>query len=229
MDHPLSIIYEDNHLLIIDKQAGVLVQGDKTNDVALLDICKGYIKEKYNKPGDVYLGLVHRLDRPVSGLVIFAKTSKALSRMNELFRNDDIKKTYWALVKNRPPAESGELVNWLKKDTSKNIVRVQTSGKKGAKKAMLNYNLLGRISDTYLLEVNLKTGRPHQIRVQLAKMGCPVVGDLKYGYAHANKDASLNLHAKTLSFIHPVKKDLLEVSARLPNNSKWNLYKSFEV
>ena len=222
-----QIIYEDNHLLIIDKPAGVLVQGDKTGDITVVEQYKKYIKDAYNKPGNIFLGLVHRIDRPVSGLVVMAKTSKALERMTRLFQQREISKTYWAMVKQRPPEEEATLTNWLIKDHQKNVTRIHKSDKKGAKKAVLKYCLLGRIGEYYLLEVKPLTGRPHQIRAQLAAIGCPIIGDVKYGFPRATKDGSIQLHARALSFIHPVKKEVVNVTAIPRAGEMWKLFKDF--
>jgi 23S rRNA pseudouridine1911/1915/1917 synthase len=223
---PISslVLYEDNHLLIVDKAAGVLVQGDETGDVPLVELCKKYIKEKYNKPGEVFLGVVHRLDRPVSGVVAFARTSKALERMNELFRDRQTKKIYWAVVKNKPKKESGTLVHWLVKNEKNNKVTAFAKENKDGQRSELNYRLLKNQSGFYLLEVNPITGRPHQIRVQLASMGCVIVGDVKYGYDNPTADKSICLHARQLSFIHPVKKETISIDAPLPRNEFWNLF-----
>ncbi|HCW07604.1 MAG TPA: RNA pseudouridine synthase [Cytophagales bacterium] len=220
----LDVLYEDNHLLAINKLAGELVQGDETGDEPLVDRCKKYIKEKYSKPGEVFLGVVHRLDRPVSGVVIFARTSKALERMNALFRDRETKKTYWALVKNKPAKESGNLVHWLVKNESKNKVTAFARENKDGQRSELNYKFLKQHAGLFLLEVNPITGRPHQIRVQLASMNCPIVGDVKYGFEKPNTDQSICLHARRLEFIHPVKKEKILIEAPLPSNEYWNLF-----
>ena len=218
------VLYEDNHLLAINKSAGVLVQGDETGDVPLVELCKKYIKEKYNKPGEVFLGVVHRLDRPVSGVVVFARTSKALERMNELFRDRQTKKIYWAIVKNKPKVESGTLVHWLVKNEKNNKVTAFVKENKDGQRSELNYKLIKQQSGFYLLEVNPITGRPHQIRVQLASMGCVIVGDVKYGYESPNADKSICLHARQLTFVHPVKKETISIEAPLPQHEVWNLF-----
>lgn len=216
-----KVIYEDNHLIIVNKVAGVLVQGDKTGDVSLLELVKEYIKEKYNKPGAVFLGTVHRIDRPVSGLVVFARTSKALERMNELFRRRDIQKTYWAIVRRRPEQSKGKLVHWLSKDTKRNVTTAFAYEAPGSQKAELTYRVLGEVNKFFLLEVTPITGRPHQIRVQLASMGSPIRGDVKYGYGRPNADASINLHARRLYFEHPVKNEPVLIKAGLPLDPFW--------
>jgi 23S rRNA pseudouridine1911/1915/1917 synthase len=218
------ILYEDNHLLAINKPAGVLVQGDETGDEPLVEICKKYIKEKYNKPGEVFLGVVHRLDRPVSGVVIFARTSKALERMNALFRDRETKKTYWAIVKNKPAKESATLIHWLVKNEKINKVTAYARENPQGQRSELSYQLLKEKSGYYLLEVNPVTGRPHQIRVQLASMNCSILGDLKYGYEKPNVDKSICLHARKLQFVHPVKKEMISIEAALPKNEFWNLF-----
>lgn len=224
MSTRLKILFEDNHLLVINKEAGTLVQGDATGDKPLVELGKEYIKEKYEKPGAVFLGVVHRLDRPVSGVVVFARTSKALERMNELFRNKETQKTYWALVKKRPAQEQGNLVHWLVKDEKKNKTTAYKKENPSGQRSELNYKLVRQQAGLYLLEVNPITGRPHQIRVQLASMGCPIVGDLKYGDDQATDDASIGLHARRLKFIHPVKKEELTIEASLPPNRLWNSF-----
>ena len=221
----MTVVYEDNHIIVVNKSASEIVQGDKTGDVPLSETVKQYLKEKYNKPGNVFLGVTHRLDRPVSGLVVFAKTSKALSRLNEMFRLNQVKKTYWAIVKERPEAEEGELVHYMVRNEKQNKSYAYTKETKDAKKAVLNYKVIAHSTNYYLLEVDLKTGRHHQIRCQLAKMGCPIKGDLKYGFARSNPDGSICLHARKISFIHPVTKELIEIKAPLPAG---NLWKAFE-
>lgn len=224
MISPLPVLYEDNHLLVINKPAGVLVQGDITGDKPLVDLAKDYIGEKYKKPGDVFLGVVHRLDRPVSGVVVFARTSKALERMNELFRTRATQKTYWALVTSKPPRQEGTLVHWLVKDEKKNKTTAYTRENPNGLRSELNYKVIDNKHGFYLVEVNPITGRPHQIRVQLASMGCPIVGDVKYGSEMSSPDGSIGLHARQLSFIHPVKKEPLTISAKLPQNDWWKAF-----
>lgn len=221
MTEKLKVVFEDNHLLVINKPAGVLVQGDVTGDKPLVEIGKEYIKEKYDKPGAVFLGVVHRLDRPVSGVVVLARTSKALERMNELFRNKETKKIYWALVKKKPANEQGNLVHWLVKDEKKNKTTAYKKENPNGQRSELNYRVIRQQSGYYLIEVNPITGRPHQIRVQLASLGCPIVGDVKYGYETPNEDASICLHARSLTFMHPVKKEMTTIEAELPQNDYW--------
>lgn len=218
----MTVVYEDNHIIIVNKTASEIVQGDKTGDIPLSEIVKQYLKEKYAKPGNVFLGVTHRLDRPVSGLVVFAKTSKALSRLNDMFRNSEVKKTYWAIVKQCPPAEEGELVHYLVRNEKQNKSYAYDKEVKNSKKAILDYKLIGHSQNYYLLEVNLKTGRHHQIRCQLAKMGCPIKGDLKYGFPRSNPDGSICLHARRIRFIHPVSKELIDVTAPVPSGNLWN-------
>jgi 23S rRNA pseudouridine1911/1915/1917 synthase len=224
MISPLPVIYEDNHLLVINKPAGVLVQGDATGDIPLVEMAKDYIGKKYNKPGDVFLGVVHRLDRPVSGVVVFARTSKALERMNALFRERETQKTYWALVSNKPPRQEGILVHWLVKDEKKNKTTAYSRENPNGLRSELNYKVIDNKRSYCLVEVNPITGRPHQIRVQLASMGCPIVGDVKYGSEISSPDGSIGLHARQLSFIHPVKKEPLTISAKLPQNDWWKSF-----
>ena len=217
----IDVLYEDNHLLIVNKPAGMLVQGDHTGDTPLVDYGKAYIRAKYNKPGEVFLGVVHRLDRPVSGVVVLARTSKALARMNALFKEKKTEKTYWALVRNNPPQETSTLTHWLTKDPEKNKATAHRREVPGSKQAELSYRLVAQHDKLFLLEVTPKTGRPHQIRVQLASLGCPIRGDLKYGAPEANADASISLHARRLAFTHPVKKTSLRIVAPLPKEVGW--------
>ncbi|MGR7814525.1 RluA family pseudouridine synthase [Lacinutrix undariae] len=218
----LQVLFEDNHIIIVNKRAGDIVQGDKTGDKPLSDVVKEYIKDTYNKPGNVYLGVVHRLDRPTTGLVMFAKTSKALPRLNKLFAEKTAHKTYWALVKEQPPKTEDTLVNWLKKNPKNNKSTAYRKEIDGSKKAILHYKILKKLDNYFLLEVDLKTGRHHQIRSQLSTIGCPIKGDLKYGFNRSNKDASISLHARHLEFMHPVKNELIKVTAPLPNDPIWN-------
>lgn len=220
----LDVVYEDNHLLVINKPAGILVQGDSTHDKPLVNYGKEYLKKKYDKPGDVFLGVVHRLDRPVSGLVVFARTSKALERMNKIFHDRNVQKTYWAITRQKTRPEKGKLVDWMIKDTAKNISKVCTEDVEGAKKAELSYRYLGTLNRHHLIEVTPKTGRPHQIRVQLSNVGSPIRGDIKYGYKQPNQDASIHLHARKLYFIHPVKKEPIELIAGLPETEFWEQF-----
>ena len=220
----MTVLYEDNHIIIVNKTASEIVQGDKTGDTPLSEIVKQYLKEKYQKPGNVFIGVTHRLDRPVSGLVVFAKTSKALGRLNEMFRGGEVKKTYWAIVKNMPPEPEGELVHYLVRNERQNKSYAYDSEKPGSKKAILHYRLIGRSDNYCLLEVDLKTGRHHQIRCQLAKMGCPIRGDLKYGFPRSNPDGSICLHARRVRFVHPVSKELIEVVAPVPDSNLWHAF-----
>ncbi len=215
------ILFEDNHLLIVNKLAGELVQGDHTRDTPLLEKVRDYIRHAYNKPGNVFTGLVHRLDRPTSGLVVFAKTSKALGRMNAIFEKREVNKTYWAIVKNTPPAAEGRLEHWLRKDQQKNKSFTVSPDVPGAKKAVLTYKVKGQSESFFLLEILLETGRHHQIRAQLAAIGCPIRGDLKYGYPRSNDDASINLHARSVSFVHPVSKATVSVEAPMLTDKIW--------
>ena len=221
------ILYEDNHLLIVNKLPSEIVQGDKTGDICLLDDVKEYIKVKYNKPGNVFAGLVHRIDRPVSGAVLFAKTSKALSRMTEKVKDRDFHKVYLALVKNHPPKEADVLEDFIVKNEKMNKSFVTTSANKEAKLARLSYRVIGRSDNFYLLEIELFTGRHHQIRCPLANIGCPIKGDLKYGYPRSNPDASICLHAYRISFEHPTLKTPIEVVAPLPETMPWPAFEEF--
>jgi len=218
----LQILYEDNHLIAVNKRPGDIVQGDKTGDMPLSEIVKQYIKEKYNKPGNVYLGVPHRLDRPTSGIVVFAKSSKALPRLNKLFAEKEAQKTYWAIVKNRPPKTRDTLTHWLKRNTKQNKSYAHKKEVPDSKKAILDYEVIKKLDNYFLLEIDLKTGRHHQIRAQLTAIGCPIKGDLKYGFDRSNKDGSIHLHARKLMFIHPVKKEKLELIAQPPNDPVWN-------
>ncbi len=218
----LQVLYEDNHIIIVNKRAGDIVQGDKTGDKPLSDVVKEYIKDKYNKPGNVYLGTVHRLDRPTTGLVIFAKTSKVLPRLNKLFISKDIKKTYWAIVKNEPSKHEDTLIHWLIKNPKNNKSKAHSKEVPESKKGILHYKLIKTLDNYFLLEVNLETGRHHQIRAQLSSIGCPIKGDLKYGFDRSNKDASISLHARHIEFVHPVKKEPISIDAPLPNDTIWN-------
>lgn len=222
----MNVIYEDNHIIVVNKTSSEIVQGDKTGDTPLSEIVKQYIKEKYAKPGEVFLGVTHRLDRPVSGLVIFARTSKSLSRLNEMFKNGEVKKTYWAIVKEAPKEVEGELTHYLLRNEKQNKSYAYDKEVPQSKKAVLHYRLIGHSQNYYLLEIDLKTGRHHQIRCQLAKMGCSIKGDLKYGAARSNPDGSISLHARRVSFTHPVSKLLVELEAPVPDN---NLWKGFEM
>ncbi|WP_029033450.1 RluA family pseudouridine synthase [Salinimicrobium terrae] len=218
----LQVLYEDNHVIIVSKRAGDIVQGDKTGDVPLSEVVKEYIKIKYNKPGNVYLGVVHRLDRPTSGIVLFAKTSKALPRLNKLFKDKDVKKTYWAIVKNAPPKQEDTLVHYMKRNPKQNKSYAHLKEVPDSKKAILEYRVLKSLNNYYLIEVDLHTGRHHQIRSQLSAIGCPIKGDLKYGFDRSNKDGSIHLHAHKLAFEHPVKKEMLEVIAPPPQDPLWD-------
>jgi 23S rRNA pseudouridine1911/1915/1917 synthase len=217
----MEVVYEDNHLIIVNKQSGEIVQGDKTGDRPLSDIVKDYIKEKYQKPGAVFLGVVHRLDRPVSGLVVFARTSKALARLNKMFAEGEVHKTYWAIVKNAPRTSEGTLEHWLVRNEKQNKSYAYDHERPNAKKAILKYRTISHSDHYTLLEVNLMTGRHHQIRCQLAAMGCPIKGDLKYGAPRSNPDGSISLMSKRVEFIHPVSKETIVVEAPLPDDALW--------
>lgn len=218
----MKVLYEDNHIIIVNKKAGEIVQGDKTGDETLAEAVKKYIKKKYNKPGNVYLGTTHRLDRPVSGAIIFAKTSKALTRLNESFQKKEIKKTYWALCLNPPMTAMGNLKHYLLKNNKNNKTTAHQKEVKGGKFSELNYKYLKKMGSNYLIEVDPLTGRPHQIRVQLASMNCIIKGDLKYGAMLPNNDKSICLHSRKVEFIHPVSKENISVTADIQNNQFWN-------
>lgn len=223
----MDIIYEDNHLIAVNKPNRMLVQGDQTGDETLADEVKKYIKVKYEKPGDVFLGIVHRLDRPASGLTIFARTSKALERMNRIFKERQIEKKYWIVVNERPKPLEAHLTHYILKDSQKNVVKAfntMSRRAKGAKKAELDYTYLGEIGDNHLVEVNLHTGRPHQIRAQMSKAGYPIRGDVKYGYNHKNRSGMIHLHCRSMSFVHPVKKEKITLTANPPDDQIWNLF-----
>lgn len=221
----LSVIYEDNHLIIINKQSGDIAQGDKTGDAPLSDIVKSYIKKKYDKPGNVFLGVVHRLDRPTTGVIAFAKTSKALERFNKMLRDKEVNKTYWAIVKNLPNKLEDTLTGFLLKNPKNNKSTSYSSEVNGSKKAILHYKVIQSLDNYHLLEVDLETGRHHQIRCQLAAIGCPIKGDLKYGFDRSNKDGSIHLHARKIEFIHPVTKETISLIAPTPNDPIWNACK----
>ncbi len=223
---PISsrILYEDNHIIVINKLPSEIVQGDKTGDIPLSETVKSYISKKYNKPGNVFLGVVHRVDRPVSGAVIFARTSKALARLNDMLQKRELQKRYWAVVKNKPPEKKGKLVNSLKKNEKQNKSYVVDEGTKGSKVAELVYNVIATSQRYYLVQVELITGRHHQVRAQLSALGCPIKGDLKYGFDRSNKDASIYLHARELTFVHPVKKEKIKIVAPTPKDVIWNLF-----
>ena len=221
----MKVIYEDNHIIIVYKESGEIVQGDKTGDTPLSETVKEYIKVKYNKPGNVFLGVVHRLDRPVSGLVMFARTSKALPRLNKMFANGEVHKTYWALVKNAPQETEATLTHWLVRNEKQNKSYAYATEKPNAKKAILKYRLIGKSDNYSLLEVQLMTGRHHQIRCQLAAMGCPIKGDLKYGAPRSNPDGSISLLSRKMEFVHPVSKERITVEAPLPDDPLWQAFK----
>ncbi len=225
----IEVLYEDNHLIAVYKKSSDLSQKDKTGDSAIDSDVKKYLAEKYNKPGDVFLGIVHRLDRPVGGVMLFARTSKALERLNEIFRTREVKKTYLAIVAERPPEDEAVLTNFLKKNEQQNKTYVYENEVKGSKSASLSYRLAGRSDRFFLLEIELHSGRHHQIRAQLAKIGCPVKGDLKYGYPRSNEDGSISLFARRLEFIHPVKKEKVTITAHFPKGDVWKLFINSEV
>ena len=224
----LQVLFEDNHLIAINKPAGYLVQGDQTGDVTLTDYVKDYIKHRYDKPGDVFLGVVHRLDRPVSGALVFARTTKALQRMNKLFQDRQVRKTYWAVVNQQPEPLSGTLVHYIFKDQARNKVTALDQPSKrhpDAKRAETHYNLIGRMGQQFLVEVNPVTGRPHQIRAQLARLGTPIRGDLKYGHPAAADDGQIYLHCRSLTFEHPVQRQAVTIVADAPRDEVWGLFR----
>ncbi len=218
----LQILHEDNHIIVVNKRVGDIVQGDKTGDKPLSEIIKEYIKEKYNKPGEVFLGVVHRLDRPTTGIVVFARTSKALTRLNELFSNRETQKTYWTIVKNKPAKNEDKLVHYLKRNEKNNTSKAHLKEVPESKLASLDYKIIKELQNYFALEINLHTGRHHQIRAQLSAIGSPIKGDLKYGFDRSNPDGGIHLHARKLVFIHPVSKEVLEIIAPTPKNSIWN-------
>lgn len=220
----LQILYEDNHIIAVNKRPSDIVQGDKTGDATLADKVKAYIKSRYSKPGEVFLGVVHRLDRPVSGVILFARTSKALTRLNQMLKDHQIKKTYWAVVKTPPPHNEDHLIHHLTRNEAKNKSFVSKVQANGAKKAELLYKVLAKSDKYYLLEVNLLTGRHHQIRAQLADIGSPIKGDLKYGYSRSNADGSIHLLARRIVFTHPVKNSAIEISANPPHDAVWDFF-----
>lgn len=217
----MDVIYEDNHIIAVNKTCREIVQGDKTGDAPLSEMLKAWLKEKYCKPGNVFVGVTHRLDRPVSGVVLFAKTSKALARLNGMFRDGEVKKTYWAIVKHCPEAEEGELEHWLVRNEKQNKSYAYDEERQGAKKAVLHYKVIARSDNYNLVEVDLKTGRHHQIRCQLAKIGCPIKGDLKYGADRSNKDGGISLHARSAEFVHPVSGKEIRIVAPVPDDNLW--------
>ena len=218
----LQVLFEDNHLIVINKRVGDIVQGDKTGDDPLSEVVKQYLKEKHNKPGNVYLGVVHRLDRPTSGIVLFSKPSKALPRLNKMFAQGETKKVYWAVVKNAPPQESGTLTHWLVRNPKQNKSYAHEKEVSDSKKAVLDYNIIKKLDNYFLLEIDLKTGRHHQIRAQLATIGCTIKGDLKYGADRSNKDGGIHLHARSLEIMHPVQKEPMPFLAPPPEDPIWN-------
>ena len=220
----MKVLYEDNHIIVINKAAGEIVQGDKTGDKSLCDTMKAYIKEKYAKPGNVFIGLPHRLDRPVSGIVVFAKTSKALERLNRMFSEGSVKKIYWALTKGIPQPAEAELESWILRNEKMNKSFSYPKEVKGSKRAVLHYRLAAASQNYNLIEVELKTGRHHQIRCQLSSIGCPIKGDLKYGAQRSNPDGSISLHARYIEFVHPVSKELIAITAPLPDDRLWQSF-----
>ena len=221
----LQILHEDNHIIVVNKRVGDIVQGDKTGDKPLSEVVKEYIKEKHNKPGDVFLGVIHRLDRPTTGIVAFARTSKALTRMNELFSNRETQKTYWAIVKNKPIKNEDKLVHFLKRNEKNNTSKAHIKEVPDSKIASLDYKIIKELNNYFALEINLHTGRHHQIRAQLSAIGSPIKGDLKYGFDRSNPDGGIHLHARKLVFTHPVSKYTIEIVAPTPNEVIWNAMK----
>jgi 23S rRNA pseudouridine1911/1915/1917 synthase len=224
-----DILFEDNHLIAVNKRAGDIVQVDDTGDESLDEKVKKYIAKKYNKPNGAFLGVVHRLDRPVSGVILFAKTSKGLERMNQLFKGREIQKTYYAVVRKRPEPPEGNMVHWLVKNPQKNVTKAHDREVQGSLRSELNYKLAGELEGYYLIEVNPITGRPHQIRVQLSTLGCPIVGDNKYGYPRGSLKNSICLHARRLRFIHPIKKEPVEIVAPLPRDGFWEKFEALVI
>ena len=218
----LLVLFEDNHIIIVNKRSGDITQGDKTGDIPLSEVVKGYLKDKYQKQGNVFLGVVHRIDRPTSGVIIFAKTSKSLERLNKMLRDKEIQKTYWAIVKNHPEKEAAMLINFLKKNPINNKSAVYNKEIEGSKKAILHYKVAQKFDNYSLLEINLETGRHHQIRSQLAAIGFPIKGDVKYGFPRSDKDASIHLHSRKIEFVHPVSKELISIFAPTPDEVIWN-------
>lgn len=218
----LQILHEDNHLIVVNKRVGDIVQGDKTGDKPLSEVVKEYIKDKYDKPGEVFLGVVHRLDRPTTGIVVFARTSKALTRLNEMFKNRETQKTYWAIVKNKPIKSEDQLVHFLKRNEKNNTSKAHIKEVPESKSASLDYKIIARLQNYYALEINLHTGRHHQIRAQLSAIGSPIKGDLKYGFDRSNTDGGIHLHARKLVFIHPVSKETIQITAPTPDDVIWN-------
>ena len=218
----LQILHEDNHIIVVNKRVGDIVQGDKTGDKPLSDVVKEYIKEKYNKPGEVFLGVVHRLDRPTTGIVVFARTSKALERLNAMFSNRETQKTYWAVVKNKPSKNEDNLVHYLKRNEKNNTSKAHIKEIPESKKASLDYKIIKTLDNYFALEINLHTGRHHQIRAQLSAIGCPIKGDLKYGFDRSNPDGGIYLHARKLAFLHPVSKESITIIAEPPKDAIWN-------
>jgi len=217
----LQVLHEDNHIIVVNKRVGDIVQGDKTGDKPLSDVVKEYIKDKYNKPGEVFLGVVHRLDRPTTGIVVFARTSKALTRLNELFKNRETQKTYWAVVKNKPPKNEDQLIHYLKRNEKNNTSKAHLKEVPESKIAHLDYKVIKELNNYTVLEINLHTGRHHQIRAQLSAIGSPIKGDLKYGFDRSNPDGGIHLHARKLTFIHPVTKETLTLIAAVPEETIW--------